>query len=70
MTFFEQHLTGTPGTPEVTETLAPRVAVVMVPGVAAELLKAFGDLYNQVAKSVITAAATTLPDDSSGGRPN
>ena len=71
VTFFEQHLeqapNGTPG--EVAQVVAPRVSVVMVPAVAADFLKSFGDLYNQVAKGVITAAAAMMPDES-GGRPN
>ena len=67
VTFFEQHLSGTSeGSPEVVEVAAPRAAVVMVPAVAADFLKSFGELYNTIAKGVLEGAATVLPSDESG----
>jgi hypothetical protein len=71
ITFFEQYIEPKKDSPgEIVETLSPRVSVTMVPHIAADFLKAFGELYNQVAKSVTTAAATVMPEGDGTGRPN
>ena len=66
VTFFEQHLGASAESPEVVEVVAPRVSVVMVPAVAADFLKSFGELYNAVAKGVLEGTATVLPKSESG----
>ena len=68
--FFEQQLSQGPnGSPEVTETLAPRVAVIMTPATAHEFIKQFGSLYHTIASAVQTQAASVMPEQG-GGRAN
>ena len=68
--FFEQQLSQGPnGSPEVTETLVPRVAVIMTPATAHEFIKQFGSLYHNIASAVQTQAASVMPKQG-GGRAN
>jgi hypothetical protein len=70
VTFFEQHLGQVAeGSSEVRGIVSPRVSVIMVPQIAGEFLKSFGELYNTIAKGVLEGAATMMPSDESG-RPN
>ena len=67
VTFFEQHLGQVAeGSSEVREIVAPRASVTMVPQVAAEFLKSFGDLYAKIAEGVRSGAATVMPESDNG----
>jgi len=67
VTFFEQQLIPKPDAPnEVAEILVPRTSVTMVPAVAEEFLRAFGEMYTKVAEATRSGAASVMPQDESG----
>lgn len=67
ITFLEQNLTSAPESPEVQETLAPRISVTLTPETLAEMLRQGGELYDAAAALIAKtneAAAFATPGGS------